>query len=233
MWLGGILMSNKFIFNKNFSIGILKITIMNDKQKEQDRHLQAPGEANRDKHINFLAEERGEKDPADDGRNENVSDKRKNKNVKKNYRRKSRGWKQKQQDRHLQASGEANRDKHINFLAVERGKEDPADEGKDENADTELNNSNDDEPNAAYTNSDAAQQEIERASNPQLKGRKDDPSSDVYTTDDSTQQTKEEHEHDKSVHPNRKNKIDIPDLPETDIDSDVSSQQGQSAERNP
>jgi len=31
---------------------------MKDKQREQDRHLQAPGEANRDKHINFLAEER-------------------------------------------------------------------------------------------------------------------------------------------------------------------------------
>jgi hypothetical protein len=43
----------------------------NEKQKEkrqgqQDRHLQTPGEANRDKHINFVAEERGEKDPADE-----------------------------------------------------------------------------------------------------------------------------------------------------------------------
>ena len=42
---------------------------MKDKQREQDRHLQAPGEANRDKHINFLAEERGEENPADEGRN--------------------------------------------------------------------------------------------------------------------------------------------------------------------
>ncbi len=54
--------------------------IMNDKQQEQDRHLQTPGEANRDKHINFLAEERGEKDPADEGRKENVDDKGKDKN---------------------------------------------------------------------------------------------------------------------------------------------------------
>jgi len=212
---------------------------MNDKQQEQDRHLQAPGEANRDKHINFLAEERGEKDPADEGRNENVDDKRKDKNVKKNYRRKTRAWKQKQQDNHLQTPGEANRDKHINFLAEERGEEDPADEGKNENTSDEskkgnmVNESKDNDPNAVYTNSDAAQQEIEREPNPQIRGRKDDLLSDVYTTDDSTQQTKEEHKHAKNVHPNRNGKIDIPDLPETDIDRDVSSQQGQSTERNP
>jgi hypothetical protein len=197
---------------------------MNDKQ--QDRHLQTPGEANRDKHINFLAEERNEKDPADEG----ISKKVENKNVKKNYRRKTKNWKQKQQDRHLQAPVEANRDKHINFLAEERGEEDPADEGRNANSN---NKTEDDNPNAVYTNSDAAQQQIERASNPQIKGKKDNPSSDIYTTDDSTQQTKEEHEHDKNVHPNKNNTIDIPDLPETDIDKDVSSQQGQSAEKNP
>jgi hypothetical protein len=32
----------------------------------KDRHLDAPGEANRDKHINFLAEENGDADPADE-----------------------------------------------------------------------------------------------------------------------------------------------------------------------
>lgn len=38
----------------------------NDKPREEiDRHLQSPGEANRDKHINFTALERGEDDPAD------------------------------------------------------------------------------------------------------------------------------------------------------------------------
>jgi len=203
---------------------------MNDRQQEQDRHLQAPGEANRDKHINFLAEERGEKDPADEGRDTASDNRAGNKSAKKNYRRKTKNWKQKQQDRHLQAPSEANRDKHINFLAEERGEEDPADEGKNG---SKGNKSGDDEPNAVYTNSDAAQQQIERAANPQIKGRKDDPSSDVYTTDNSTQQTKEEHEHDKNVHPNRNNKIDIPDLRETDIDKDVSSNQGQSDERNP
>lgn len=31
---------------------------------QKDRHLEAPGEANRDKHINFLAEENGDVDPA-------------------------------------------------------------------------------------------------------------------------------------------------------------------------
>ena len=201
---------------------------MKDKQREQDRHLQAPGEANRDKHINFLAEERAEKDPA--GRNAD-SGNTGNKSGKRNYRRQTKNWKQKQQGRHLQTPGEANRDKHINFLAEERGEKDPADERKNG---TKGNKSrSDDEPNAVYTNSDAAQQQIERAANPQIEGRKDDPSSDVYTTDNSTQQTKEEHEHDKNVHPNRNNKIDIPDLPETDIDKDVTSQQGQSAEKNP
>jgi hypothetical protein len=37
----------------------------NQGREEIDRHLQAPGEANRDKHINFTALERGEEDPAD------------------------------------------------------------------------------------------------------------------------------------------------------------------------
>src|SRR5215213_1888940 len=37
-----------------------------DKSREEiDRHLQAPGEANRDKHINFTALEKGDEDPAD------------------------------------------------------------------------------------------------------------------------------------------------------------------------
>ena len=34
--------------------------------KQKDRHLEAPSEANRDKHINFLAEEEGDIDPADE-----------------------------------------------------------------------------------------------------------------------------------------------------------------------
>jgi hypothetical protein len=33
---------------------------------QKDRHLDVPGEANRDKHINFLAEENGDADPADE-----------------------------------------------------------------------------------------------------------------------------------------------------------------------
>jgi hypothetical protein len=207
-----------------------KIATMNNKQQERDRHIQAPSEANRDKHINFLAEERGEKDPADEGKSTTADNRTGNKSVKKNYRRNTKNWKQKQQDRHLQAPSEANRDKHINFLAEERGEDDPADEGKNG---TKGNNSKDDDPNAVYTNNDAARQQIERAPNPQIRGRKDDPLSDVYTTDNTTLQTKEEHEHDKNVHPNRNKKIDIPDLRETDIDKDVSSQQGQSAKRNP
>lgn len=33
-------------------------------KKKTDRQLDVPGESNRDKHINFLAQERGEIDPA-------------------------------------------------------------------------------------------------------------------------------------------------------------------------
>ena len=35
------------------------------KRKTKDRHLETPAEANRDKHINFLALESGEADPSD------------------------------------------------------------------------------------------------------------------------------------------------------------------------
>jgi hypothetical protein len=93
---------------------------MSEHNNKQDRHLQAPSEANRDKHINFLAEERGEKDPADEGiNNSGETENEKPKNV---YA------KDEDRDRHLQAPTEANRDEHINFLAEERGEEDPADE---------------------------------------------------------------------------------------------------------
>ena len=34
--------------------------------KQKDRHLDVPAEANRDKHINFMAEERSEIDPAEE-----------------------------------------------------------------------------------------------------------------------------------------------------------------------
>ena len=40
------------------------------KEKPADRHLDVPSEANRDKHINFTALERGETDPADEETNE-------------------------------------------------------------------------------------------------------------------------------------------------------------------
>jgi hypothetical protein len=35
------------------------------KKKQKDRHLDIPSEANRDKHINFVALESNEDDPAD------------------------------------------------------------------------------------------------------------------------------------------------------------------------
>ena len=41
----------------------------------KDRHLDTPGEANRDKHINFLVEEMGDADPADETFDDNISNK--------------------------------------------------------------------------------------------------------------------------------------------------------------
>lgn len=41
---------------------------------QKDRHLETPGEANRDKHINFVAEENGDVDPADDNSTGNEND---------------------------------------------------------------------------------------------------------------------------------------------------------------
>jgi hypothetical protein len=37
-------------------------------KKSRDRHLDVPAESNRDKHINFVAEERNEIDPAEEKR---------------------------------------------------------------------------------------------------------------------------------------------------------------------
>lgn len=91
------------------------------KDEGRDRHLQAPTEANRDKHINFLAEERGEEDPADEGKDKDAI-------AESNTKPQNIYAKDENRDRHLQAPTEANRDEHINFLAEERGEKDPADE---------------------------------------------------------------------------------------------------------
>jgi len=91
------------------------------KDEDRDRHLQAPTEANRDEHINFTALERGEQDPSDEGINKNDI-------AESNTKPQDVYAKDEDRDRHLQAPTEANRDKHINFLAEERGEEDPADE---------------------------------------------------------------------------------------------------------
>jgi hypothetical protein len=171
------------------------------KQIQQDRHLQTPGEANRDKHINFVAEERGEQDPADEERLTQTV----NRNPKNVYANKE------DRDRHLQSPTEANRDKHINFIAEERGEKDPADEGKGGET---IKRSKDTNSNPAYTNSEAPQQEIERdVRGVMAKGAKDDPSA-IYNTDNSTLQTKEEKKHDEKV----------ADLAETEIDSSISSE---------
>ena len=38
-------------------------------KKEQDRILQTPSEANRDKHVNFVAQEEGDTDPSTENTN--------------------------------------------------------------------------------------------------------------------------------------------------------------------
>ena len=53
-------------------VSSVKILFMNQKQEPKDRHLDVPAEANRDKHINFVAEELGEKDPADEEKSKNL-----------------------------------------------------------------------------------------------------------------------------------------------------------------
>ena len=45
------------------------------KRKQKDRHLDVPSEANRDKHINFVALERNETDPADQPATGKLADK--------------------------------------------------------------------------------------------------------------------------------------------------------------
>jgi len=48
-----------------------------------DRHLDVPSEANRDKHVNFVAQERGETDPAsepDSGKLIKSNERKKNRN---------------------------------------------------------------------------------------------------------------------------------------------------------
>ena len=64
------------------------------------------------------------------------------------------------------------------------------------------------------------------------KGTKDDSSA-IYNTEDSTLQTKEEKQHDEKVDPNKNDKIDIPDLPVTEIDRRLSSERGENIEKNP
>jgi hypothetical protein len=118
---------------------------------------------------------------------------------------------------------EANRDKHINFEAEERDENDPADEGKGGDITDPSKETN---RNPAYTNSAArATTNWKRFPGGMSKGTKDNPSA-IYNTDDSTLQTKEEKEHNESVHTNKNDKPDIPDLSETEINKSISSERG-------
>jgi len=61
----------------------IKTLQMKKKSKERDRHLDAPAEANRDKHINFVALETGDSDPANQMRTEKTGRKNPKNNRKK------------------------------------------------------------------------------------------------------------------------------------------------------
>ena len=53
-------------------------------KKQKDRHLDVPAEANRDKDINFLAEERKETDPAKQRSENLIRDRKQSKKAEKN-----------------------------------------------------------------------------------------------------------------------------------------------------
>lgn len=60
------------------------------KKKPKDRHLDIPSEANRDKHINFLAIERNEEDPADAPATGKLADEQEKSREKKREKKKNR-----------------------------------------------------------------------------------------------------------------------------------------------
>ena len=127
---------------------------------------------------------------------------------------------QNQQQSNKQTPGEA--DQNSNSSASEDKQRDATNRNR-ENSNVQ-NSNKDDEPNPVYTNSDAPQQEIERDTQGVMtKGTKNDPAA-IYNTDNSTLQSKEEKQHDENVSLNKNDKIDVPDLPETEIDKSISSE---------
>lgn len=95
-----------------------------------------------------------------------------------------------QKDRHLEAPGEANRDKHINFLAAKNGDVDPADEEFEDDLEEEENNISDDED--AVVNNDLYKTDA---------GDTAEVDNGFFTDDDNRLQTKEEDENYKSHQP--------------------------------
>jgi hypothetical protein len=84
-----------------------------------------------------------------------------------------------QKDRHLDVPGEANRDKHINFLAEENGDVDPANEQFD-NTKNDADEDSEDADNGFFTDDDNSLQTKEESENdernhPSAKSEKVDP----------------------------------------------------------
>jgi hypothetical protein len=79
-------------------------------KEQKDRHLDAPGEANRDKHINFLAEEMGDVDPADEQFNDREN------NAKENLEDVDNGFFTDDKNK-LQTKAESENDKNVHHSA--------------------------------------------------------------------------------------------------------------------
>ena len=127
---------------------------------------------------------------------------------------------QNQQQNIKRTPGEA--DQNSNSSASEDKQRDATNRNR-ENSNVQ-NSNKDDEPNHVYTKRAATHKEIERDTQGVMtKGTKNDPSA-VYNTDNSTLQSKEEKQHDENVSLNKNDKIDVPDLPETEIDKSISSE---------
>lgn len=130
-------------------------------KEQKDRHLEAPGEANRDKHINFLAEEMGDADPA----NENFDNDEKSSNNRNDVKNVDNGFFTDDNNR-LQTKQESENGKNIHHSA-QKGKVVPIDPDTHTTLGDKIsiNKNNDDilthvrdDQNPAYTNETSQEQ---------------------------------------------------------------------------
>lgn len=120
-----------------------------------------------------------------------------------------------QKDRHLEAPGEANRDKHINFLAEENGDVDPADEQFDEEEDDELNEDEEDTNITGAGNDDDLEEQENNIEDDEDAVVNDtangndvaEEDNGFFTDDDNSLQTQQENENDKRTQSSANEKV--------------------------